>query len=161
MKKRKDATTNQPYYIVISGQLIFVSEAVYRTIRQDEWRIAKQEERTRKCRDEHGNRCKKKCADCPFFQSGAHLSLERMIEDGHEPADSHDILSILMKRELIAALQSELSLLDESSRKILLLFGEGMSERQIAEQTGIPRKTINYRKNKLLQHLRDKLSSYL
>lgn len=161
MKRKEVVTTNQPNYIVIGGQQIFVSEAVYRTIRQDEWRIAKQDERTRKCRDEHGSRCKKKCADCPFFQSGAHLSLERMIEDGHEPADSHDILSILMKRELIAALHSELAQLDECSRKILLLFGEGMSERQIAEQTGIPRKTINYRKNKLLRHLREKLNSYI
>lgn len=61
---------------------------------------------------------------------------------------------IIMK-EMIAKMFRCLTLLDENERRLINeLFFKGKSERQLSAETGIPQKTINDRKRKVLLKLK-------
>ena len=153
--KKKD------YYVTINNKTVTVSEEIYRVIKQDDWRQAQQRRRNRKCRDENGNRCQKQCGLCPLFQTGQALSLEKLLTDGQEPIGTEDISDIAIKNNLIAAMKSEIYKLDTESQRILWLFGDGLSEREIAQQLNLTSSTVHYRKTKLFKELYNQLKHYM
>ena len=63
------------------------------------------------------------------------------------------------KEELIAKLHQIIKndISTEERSIIIELFFYNKSERQLSRETGIPQKTINYRKNRLLEKLRSKI----
>ena len=59
------------------------------------------------------------------------------------------------KRILLDKLKKALANLSDSERQLIdVLFTHGLSEREWSAQSGIPQKTINDRKNRLLNRLR-------
>ena len=78
------------------------------------------------------------------------------LEDKFSVVDSE-----LLRKEMHEALISEINKLEESDREILLLWAEGMSETKIAEKIGRPQTTINYRKLKAFEHLKNSLGNFI
>ena len=61
----------------------------------------------------------------------------------------------IMLKDLIARMMESLTLLDKSEQMLIHeLFFKGKSERQLSTETGIPQKTINDRKHKVLLKLK-------
>lgn len=61
----------------------------------------------------------------------------------------------LIKAEMIAKMVECLNLLDKNERMLINeLFFNGKSERQLSSETGIPQRTINDRKRKILRKLK-------
>ncbi len=119
----------------------------------------------RRKQQEHG-RC-----NCRFRKGGDELSLDYTVtyEDGNEkslidnlPDDSPSAQSILEDRELLDALMCKLNELEPDSRRICELLLQDKSEREIAAIMGISQQsTINYKKRKAFETLRELLRDYI
>lgn len=115
--------------------------------------------------------CDMDCCNCRFYKAGDELSLDFAIidEDGNEkrwlddlPDDGPSAQSILEERELLDALMLRLNELEPDSRRICELLLQEKSEREIAAIMGISQQsTINYKKCKALEMLRELLSDYI
>ena len=79
----------------VNGQLIDVSEEVYRAYMRDEWREAQREYRSKKCRNAKGVVCRKDCKTCPHYLAGngllgATLSLDAFTTEDGAPIEIAD-----------------------------------------------------------------------
>lgn len=95
------------------------------------------------------------------FIPGKEDSLERLAETKHQqfPERQASLESLIIRQDMIERLRSCLERLgDEDLKLVHALYFEGLSERQYARRSGIPQKTINSRKQKLLRWLRKNLS---
>jgi DNA-directed RNA polymerase specialized sigma subunit len=87
-------------------------------------------------------------------------SLERLMENGADYADENESAEdILMNEDKAAELYAALNQLDDGERALIdaLFFsntGDGMSEREYAAVSGIPRKTLAYRRELILSKLK-------
>lgn len=112
--------------------------------------------------------CDMDCWTCRFRKAGDELSLDYTIsdEDGNEKSwlddltdDAPSAQSILEERDLLDSLISKLAKLDPDGRRICELLLENKTEREIAEIMGISQQsTINYKKRKTFEKLRDLMS---
>lgn len=69
--------------------------------------------------------------------------------------DSESVENKVLKTLMIEKLFKSLVLLDSDERKIIdAIYYEGKTEREISAETGIPQKTINNRKRKILAKLK-------
>lgn len=112
--------------------------------------------------------CDMDCWTCRFHKSGDELSLDYTItdDDGNEKSWLDDLLdetpnalSILEERDLLDSLISKLDELDPDGRRICELLLQDKTEREIAEIMGISQQsTINYKKRKAFEKLRDLMS---
>lgn len=146
---------NKDFFVRVNGQLISVTEEVYlayyRSKRRDRYyeRDIKTETAVR---DKNGNIIGNKPAK--------EDSLERRMEAGEDYADESRgvedaVLTAVIKGNLLNALR----LLTDDERELIneLFFsndGIGMSERRYATINDIPRKTVAYRKGKILLKLK-------
>jgi len=115
--------------------------------------------------------CDMDCCNCRFRKGGDELSLDYAItdEDGNEkswlddlPDDGPSAQSILEERELLDALMCKLNELEPDSRRICELLLQDKSEREIASIMGISHQsTINYKKKKAFEMLRELLRDYI
>ena len=115
--------------------------------------------------------CDMDCWTCRFHKAGDELSLDYTVadDDGNEkswlddlPDDSPSAQSILEDRELLDTLLLELEELDSDGRRICELFLQEKSEREIAALMGISQQsTINYKKRKAFETLRELLREYI
>ena len=115
--------------------------------------------------------CDMDCCTCRFRKAGDELSLDYTVtdEDGNEkswlddlPDDSPSTQSILEDRELLDTLLLELEELDSDGRRICELLIQEKSEREIAALMGISQQsTINYKKRKAFETLRELLRDYI
>lgn len=123
------------YHIKLGGQLIAVTEEVYRAYMQPKWREAKRAD---------------VCSENEY-------SLDAMYEDSRfelpDTGASLDELTAnkLMLDELYAALD-ELS--DDERLLINELFFNEKTERELSKELYIPQKTINNRKSAILKKLK-------
>jgi RNA polymerase sigma factor (sigma-70 family) len=148
-------------YIEIDGQQISVTEEVYRAYKQPAWAEHKPKEREKRCRDEKGNRCTKDCSLCQKQRTGTILSLDYSAEEyGLEPTDPVDIEEIAAEKLLLEELVSALEEMDPDNRRIMELFANGKSEREIAADIGLSQKAINKRKTKLFSLLKERLKDW-
>ena len=95
------------------------------------------------------------------FIPGKEDSLERLAETKHQqfPERQASLESLIIRQDMMEQLRSCLERLDDEDLKLVhALYFEGLSERQYARRSGIPQKTINSRKQKLLLWLRKNLS---
>lgn len=89
------------------------------------------------------------------------ISLDVCIEDGisleYTIASMEDtIVDGIIQRETLAQLRLALSELSSTESELIEdLFFRGKSERQLSAETGIPQRTINYRKQNVLLKLKN------
>ena len=122
------------YYVTINGERILVSEEVYRAFKQPAWRERKQR----------------------AVRAGAERSLEAFMDAGYDiPADQTLVEELVADKLLLDELLLALAELTDDERGLIdaLYFNE-KSEREISKETGVPRKTIAYRRQKVLAKLR-------
>lgn len=154
--------TNQQRFIDIDGEQVPVTEEVYRAYKRPLWAEHKRKEREKRCRDERGNRCTGDCSKCDKERTGSVLSLSRLVEEnGFEPADTVDIAEMVADSLLLEELYAALEDLDPNNRRILELFSNSKSEREIADDIGLSQKAINKRKSKLFAQLRERLKDFI
>ncbi len=79
-------------------------------------------------------------------------SYDRLLEENRQfAADDESVEDTAVKTLMIQKMLECLKLLSPEERSLITgLFFEGKSERQLAKQTGVPQRTINDRKNKIL-----------
>jgi RNA polymerase sigma factor (sigma-70 family) len=160
MSKSDNQKPTKEYYLPIDGQEIPVSEEVYRAYKRPLWAEHKRKEREKRCRDENGHRCTKDCSKCDKQRTGSVLSLDKFNEEGFEVADSVDIAELVAEKLLLEELVAALNELDPQNRRIAELYGEGLSEREIAAQVGLSQKGVNKRKTKIFNQLRQRLQEH-
>ena len=158
-------------FIEIDGEQIQVTEEVYRAFKQPAWAEHKRKERERRCRDSKGRICTQSCRLCdlnrmlddkePMKKNSLLLSLEWFQEDGYDPKDPVDVEEIIAEKQLLEELISALEELDPDNRRIMELFANGMSEREIAADIGLSQKAVNKRKTKLFAQLKDRLKDFI
>jgi len=121
-------------YIIIGGEKVPVSEEVYRAFKRPAWA-----ERKRRA-----------------VRAERERSLEAFTDDGLElPADQALVDEIVEDRLILDMLFEALAELTEDERDLIdALFYKDKSERQIAAETGVPRKTLAYRRDKILAKLK-------
>lgn len=81
-------------------------------------------------------------------------SLERLAQDNHcqFPDKQASLESLFIRQEMIVQLHSCLAKLNEDDLKLIhALYFDGLNERQFSLRSGIPQKTINDHKQKLLR----------
>lgn len=111
-------------------------------------------------------RCMEDCSKCPYgknHRDGTPLSLEKFVEeDGFEIEDGLHTspLESIIEDERKEALAREMSLLDEESRQVLILFNKGYTDAEIGELLGLKRSTVQYRRDVLIRNLRKKLKNF-
>jgi len=144
------------FFISIGGQRVEVSQEVYltyyRSKRRDRYfeRDIKTETAVR---DKDGN--------VISYRPAKEDSLDRRMEAGEQFAAvqtsvEDTVLCDLMAEELHEALDK----LPESERELMdALYFQGLTEREYTATSGIPQKTINDRKNKILTKLKKVLVS--
>lgn len=92
-----------------------------------------------------------------FFIPSREDSLERLVESAAQFKDeSMDVEKIVIDAIVIEQLKESLKLLDKEEYELITaLFYEGKSEREYAAQCGISRTTLQYRKYRILEKLKN------
>jgi len=131
---KEGSTMKKEYYITLNGERIPVSEEIYRAYRQPAWR-------------EHKRRT---------VRTDMERSLDWLMEDGFDVTDDTALVDDLVADKLLLdALLAALAELTDDERVLIdALYFHDKSEREISRETGVPRKTLAYRKAKLLDKLR-------
>lgn len=83
-------------------------------------------------------------------------SLERLLEDNKQFTDeTENIEECVIKKIMCEKLHLCLQALETSERELIqVLFFQELSERQFSEKTGIPQKTINDRRHRIIAKLK-------
>lgn len=164
MSKNDNQKSNKEYYLPIDGQKITVTEEVYRAYKQPVWAEQKRQEREKMCLISDGKgkakRCMNDCSQCDKQRTGGSLSLDKFAEDGYEIPSSIDVEELVAEGQLLKELAAALDELDPQNKRIAELYGEGISERQIANEVGLSQKTVNKRKVKIFDQLHQRLKDY-
>ena len=155
------------YYIPVDGELIEVTEEVYRAYYQPIWNTRYHAQKNDECRCTKAQlwKCDGICPSCPYYAAGKKVSIDTPIGGEDDDLTLGDTLtdeapspeSIAADRELLQALYAELERLDPDGKRICQLIMAGMSEREIAAAMGRRQSTVNYQKRKVLSMLREAL----
>lgn len=158
-------------FIPVDGTPIEVSEDVYRDYYRPIWRTRYHAQKNGECNCTKAQiwKCDGVCPGCPFYTAGRKVSIETSIGGEEDELTLGDTLaddapsaeSILMDRELLAALHEELNRLDPDGRRICELVMQGKTEREIAADMGKRQSTINYKKNRVFDILREALKDFV
>ena len=153
------------WHLTIDNQVIEVTEEIYRAYKQPLWAERKHEEREKRCIISNGKggtkRCTADCSVCDKQRTGSVLSLDKFTDDGFDVSDDINIANILLDKMLLEELYEALQELDPKNRLIMELFSIGKSEREISANVGLSQKTINKRKTKLFQQLKERLKDWI
>lgn len=155
----------EQYYVedVIEKDVITIpiTSEIYYAYMEPLWAEIKRNERASRCHKTNGARCMGKCSECKEYRSGAPLSLERLAKNILTQTPQMSVEEQIIKKELYQALYTAIDTLDEKDKLIILLyFFEEKTERQIANLLGLHQKSVNYRKNKSLEKLRELLKDF-
>jgi len=125
---------DKEYRIKVNGKEISVNEEVYYAFKRPAWK----ERKRRQVREEK------------------ELSLEAFADAGFEiPSGQALVDEIVEDKLLLDMLSKALSELTEDERVLIdELFYNGKSERELSKETCVPRKTLAYRRTKVLEKLR-------
>ena len=157
-RKTENADGTFTYVITVDGIKVEVSEEVYTAYAQGGYKMENMEFGTksdrilqdadgRAVRDEHGN---------PVVLPEREISLDKLIgEDWDFSSSELSAEDTVLARIETEALYRYLNMLDANERDLIdALFFEGMTEREYSAQSGIPQKTINDRKRRILEKLK-------
>lgn len=133
------------YFIRVRNELVSVTKEVYSANNS-----AKRQIRTQKNRDKRYGLLSIQAFDTET------VSGEEMIADQQAESVEEQVLARLMSVKL----HSCLSLLKPEERELITaIFFDGKSERDLSEETGVPQKTINDRKRRILRTLKKLLEN--
>lgn len=157
------------YFIPVNGELVEVSEELYRAYYRPIWNTRYHARKNGECSCTKAQlwKCDGVCPGCPFQTEGKKISLSTVIggEDNDLTLgdtlrdDSQTIESIIIEKELLEALYEELDHLDPEGKRIceLMMYH---SERESAEIMGMARSTFKRHWEKIRDELRNKLKDY-
>jgi len=134
----------------------------YRRIIEAEWQATIDESRCL-IPAERGlyKRCREKCSECPLKRTGNNISYDSIIENtGNELPDDFDMRVHLEYEEAREKLWEEVSQLSELDQRILRLYNEDFTEREIAKEVGLSQKAVNLRIHKCISLLKEKLKDF-
>ena len=134
--KNKD----KQYFIPVDGELVEVTEEVYRAYYQPIWNTRYHAQKNGECRCTKAQlwKCDGICPGCPYYAAGKKVSIDTPIGGEDDDLTLGDTLtdeapspeSIAADRELLQALYAELERLDPDGKRICQLIMAGMSERR-------------------------------
>lgn len=91
-------------------------------------------------------------------------SLDQVNADGHDLYDilgfEQDPIQDISIHDQLVTVMREIEKLPIQDKKIMTYSLLEYSEREIAEKIGLPQRTVNYRKNRILKILREKLKKF-
>lgn len=165
----KENSNSKKYLFFLEGEWIVITDDMLKNASSENISAIlrlydanrKKQERASRCYKTNGARCMGKCSECKEYRSGAPLSLEQFIENGYTLTSHISVEEQIIKNELYQALYTAIDTLDEKDKLIILLyFFEEKTERQIANLLGLHQKSVNYRKNKSLEKLKELLKDF-
>jgi RNA polymerase sigma factor (sigma-70 family) len=144
-------------FISIHGENIAVSEEVYLAYKRPIWAEQKRRDREGRCQDIKGVRCAEDCKLCDKQRMGKPMSLDKLIEDGLEYADPNDIDETVTNDELRRALRKAVAELPEDEKRIINIAFQGKPERETAVKIGLSRNTFTYKRDRIVDKLKNTL----
>lgn len=163
----REPAEDRPYYIDLAFEgRIYVSKEMFHEYMRPEWADWKRNERSSRCQVPNGHggvkRCDKDCKECPYFRNGKTISIDELYQkyEMEIADDSQSIIDTMVEEERNNALWNAVATLEPTDQKIMKLFSEGFSERDMSDLLQLPRTTISYRKNKCFEILRELLKDY-
>ena len=144
------------FFIGISGMQVEVTEEVYLVYYR-----SKRRDRYYECDIKIETPIRDKSGNVTGYAPSKEDSLDRLISKGEDFLNEQESIENIVINGLMSdALHEALEMLLEADRALLdaLFFsnsGKGMSEREYAAVSGIPRKTIAYRRQKALDRLKN------
>jgi len=127
------------FYISINGEEVPVTEEVYRAYKRPEWT----EQKRRKVRAWHESSLEEFAGENFFEFPAEQASVDEAVEEK-------------LQLEMLTSVPDKLTA--DERNLIKALFFEDKSERKVEAETGVPQKTLNYRKNKILKWLKKEIS---
>ena len=155
------------YYVFCRDHYEEVSKDVYYVIMQEVWREEKRQQRMWRCRGEGGFRCMKDCRECEFDRigsghNGSVVSLDQMLdEDDFEPKAEGCFEDSVIFWIVIGELVKELSEMVPDAERIVQMIKNDEMEKDVAEELGIAKTTLNYRKKKVLSFLKEHMTDFI
>ena len=156
-RRIKNPDGSYTYLVKVEGKYVPVNKDVYTAYAQSEEQLEYIEcklKRNRVLQDAAGRRVADENGQ-PIILPEREVSLDKlMAEDWDYPSSAPSPEDIILKEMEIAALHHSLDFLDTDERTLIeALYFEGLTEREYFERSGIPQKTINDRKNRILKKL--------
>lgn len=156
-RKVKNPDGSFTYLIKAEDKYVPVSKAVYTVYAQSERQLeymALDLKRDRILQDADGKAVLDQNGQ-PIILPEREVSLDKlMVDEWDYPSSAPSPESVVLDRLEIAALHQSLSSLAAEERALIeAMFFEGLTERAYSEQSGIPQKTVNDRKNRILKKL--------
>lgn len=159
----KKETKHDHYYLTgADGKDYEVSEEIFREYKHSVWNEEAQIKRERSViRDKNSTK-----SDLDKVEHIKVASLEAIVAGGGEhhvgvTTDfAEELVNALEEKDLLKLLGQALEILDESEKEMLNhLFYEDISEREYERKYGTKRKTVAYRRDKLLKKMKDFISN--
>lgn len=143
---------DKPYYYKF-GKFVEVSKEVYEALIKSDNKIRYME------KDLKQEKLIVKKDSALIIKPSREDSLERLLDKCHQFADDTvNVEETVITKCMIEQIHECLPLLSEDEQELIkILFFDSKSERQWSAETGIPRKTISYRKQKVLDKLKELL----
>ena len=162
-RKIKTADGSVTYFIVVEGKFVEVDKALYMEYRKGCRKIEYMErdlKRNRELLDENGKAILDENGQ-PILLPEREESLEKLIDEGLDfPSPEPSTEEAAMKQSEIKALHRCLTSLEAGEQELIrALFFDGFSEREYSSETGIPQMTINDRKHRILNKMKDILQN--
>jgi len=156
-RKVKNPDGSFAYLIKAEDKYVPVSKEVYTVYAQSERQLeymALDLKRDRVLQDADGKAVLDQNGQ-PVMLPEREVSLDKLIvEEWDYPSSAPSPESVVLDRLKSAALHQSLSSLEAEERALIeALFFEGLTERAYSERSGIPQKTVNDRKNRILKKL--------
>lgn len=162
-RKIKNADGTYTYLIRVEDKYVPVSKEVYTVYAQSERQLEYMEldlKRDRVLQDANGRTILDE-SGLPIILPEREVSLDKLMdEDWDFPSSVPSPEDAVLKQLEASHLHQCLNLLDPDERMLIdALFFEGLTERACAKRSGIPQKTINDRKGRILKKLYHLLKS--
>ena len=164
---REGYKKNGKFYVYCEGHYEEVNEDIYYAFMRPVWREEKREQRSPRCRDGKGIRCTKDCETCEIYRlgkgpTGSVLSLDEMFDEtGFEPTGSSGHAKVVLLKMTLDVLIEELRDMVPDADRIVDMIRDNEQEKDVAEELGVPKTTLNYRKNKVIDFLREHLKDFI
>ena len=156
------------FYVKINGEIIPVTEEVYRAyvrpLRSEKKRIAREKRCIIEKRADGKRkyvRCEEKCSICPYAYEGKNLtdhlpmvvSLENLgFEINDETQDVETQFDISEENKKLYEAIAKLT--PRQQEMVKMIYFEGMAEQEVANHYGITQQAVNNAVKKILKHLK-------
>lgn len=150
---------HEKYYLIgADGKEYEVSEEIFREYKHSVWNEEAQYKRERSViREKNNNK-----SDLDKKEYMKVSSVESIISGGGDhhvgstPDFAEELVNAIEEKELLKILGQALEILDEPEKEMIdRLFFKGISEREYERKYGVKRKTVAYKRDKLLKKLRN------